>query len=489
MTTSFKPTPPGANNGHEKAGDIIMRCPSCPDDFSVSTTCRIIKATGGKICITAADDNACGGQFFWSTTSSKIKLTNTNSATVTVEALGQVSSARDGEDITVTRSSEGCDAISKIVKVTVASVTFSASSKQIYGYDDFDTATGTSADTPDDHLSVGKSSYTWVKVNIAGGALSTDFDFIADDISICQTFPSTASASFDLRIKGGPRNKAQTNLHAKLKCPHATSFANIAVHVYKKKRVNIVVAKVKDSKSTATTLRFTTADYAAHTKAVNNKLKEAVVKFVITNYDAKSVVTDIRYDLDNNGVLTYDIANGGGRELNALKAAIKGTGSKTRIAIVRDMKSYYYLSTPAAIGDTTLTVTAKSVFDYSSNWQVALGTGSSQEMVKVSAVSGNTITLTKGVTKAHARAESIEFPAAGWSSDPIVIIEGQASLNTLQWTIPHEVGHRALKLQDVDDPTNIMHFSQSSIDYRLRYCPRNKKYEAGTENQWEKIKR
>jgi hypothetical protein len=93
------------------------------------------------------------------------------------------------------------------------------------------------------------------------------------------------------------------------------------------------------------------------------------------------------------------------------------------------------------------------------------------------------------LTKAHAAGEPLEFPAAGWSTDPILIIEGSASVDTLKWTIPHEVGHSALILKDVDDTTNCMHYSQGNTDYKLRYCPRNKRYEAGTENQWELIPR
>ena len=82
--------------------------------------------------------------------------------------------------------------------------------------------------------------------------------------------------------------------------------------------------------------------------------------------------------------------------------------------------------------------------------------------------------------------------AAGWSSDPILIIEGSASLNVAKWTVLHEVGHRALELADVDDATDFMNYSQGWTDYRLRYCPRRKRYPAGTtdtENQWEKIPR
>jgi hypothetical protein len=86
----------------------------------------------------------------------------------------------------------------------------------------------------------------------------------------------------------------------------------------------------------------------------------------------------------------------------------------------------------------------------------------------------------------------LEFPAGGWGADPILIIEGATALSVVKWTILHEVGHRnpgGLNLLDVDDATDFMHWMQSWTDYRLRYCPRTKKHEPGTENQWETIPR
>lgn len=54
-------------------------------------------------------------------------------------------------------------------------------------------------------------------------------------------------------------------------------------------------------------------------------------------------------------------------------------------------------------------------------------------------------------------------------------------------TIPHEVGHPALELMDIVDPTNFMHFDTGPTDYRLRYCSTKGRYVSGDENQWETI--
>jgi hypothetical protein len=169
-----------------------------------------------------------------------------------------------------------------------------------------------------------------------------------------------------------------------------------------------------------------------------------------------------------------------------------GTGNKVRVAVVRDMKSVYYLSAAAAVGDTTLTVTAGAGFMYFvAGDSPPLDTGAARETVSITAVAGSTITCA-ALTKAHAAGATLEFPAGAWASDPILIKEGSATLDVVKWTVLHEVGHRdkGLQLKDIVDATDFMHFSQAWTDYRLRYCPRTKKYPpAGTENQWDTIPR
>lgn len=474
-------------DGGTLPGGTTVPCPAtCPADFVLDAPCKIIKANGGTVQMSASElPGAPAGTYRWTTTSSKITLLNPDSSTVTVKGLADPSASRDAETITVTRTADGCPAITKTVNVTVAKVTFSASTIQRYGHDDFDTP----ADSLDDHVCIKKSDHTFLKVDIKGGAVGTDFDFVCDDASICAPVAPGGAASFDLRLDGGAHNQANTTLHAKCKCPAATSFTNIAVHVYKERVVEVVVAKIDNP--TTTHLRFPNADYASHAGTANNKLKEAVVKYNISNYDPGNAVTPVAF-VSGTGVLSYDIANGGGTDFTAINGAMTGTGTKVRVAIIRDMKSYYYLSAATVIGDTTLTITAASTF-FGPGDTAPLGTGASRETVTIVSVAGNTITC-NALTKAHAAGEGLEFPAAGWSSDPILIMEGSASLDVAKWTVLHEVGHRdaGLDLRDIIDATDFMHFQQSWTDYRLRYCPRTKNYPAGTtdtENQWETIPR
>jgi hypothetical protein len=366
----------------------------------------------------------------------------------------------------------------------VAQVLFSEATTQRYGFDDFDTP----ADLTDDHICIGKKEHTFVKVTITGGALGTDFDFVCDKESACMPVAPGGDAIFDLRLDAGDFNKKETTLYAKVKCPSAMEFAKIKVNVYNEKVVKVLIAKVADSASPGTALGFATADFASHQTAANDKLKQAVVKYELENYDASNAVTNIAYDLDGNGALSFDINRGGGSEFDLIDAAFTEKDGFTRVVIVKDMKSFYYLRRAASVGDTTVTVRGGNVFAF--DRPMPLGSGANQEMIQVVSSSGGVGTLLNPLTKDHAVGEAFEFPAAGWSSNPIIIIEGEATLDVAKWTVLHEVGHTALKLSDVIDDTNFMHFDQGCVDYRLRYCPRIKKYHPGkVENQWELIKR
>ncbi|MFN7997631.1 MAG: hypothetical protein U0Q18_28695 [Bryobacteraceae bacterium] len=458
----------------------------CPADFTLSAPCRILKVNGTAVQMSVSElAGFPPGSYTWTTTSAKITLTGANTTTVTVQPKADPSTGRDAETITVTRKAAGCPDVTKTVTVTVAKVTFSVSATQRYGYDNFDTP----ANPDDDHVCIKQLDFTTVKVDIAGGAIGTDFDFVCEPAGVCDPVPPGGTASFDLRLDGKDKTKHVTVLHARVKCPSALSFAHILVHVYKETKAEAVVAKIWDSTVAATDLRFPTADYAAHTATVNAKVKEAVVTFDITNFDASNAKTDVHFDLDGNGVLSFDIKNNGGVEFDKIKAAMTGTGTKTRVAVIKDMKSFYFLKNAAAAGDTTITVTDSSVFGLPATQATPLGTGANQENVTFASTAGSVITLGSALTKDHPAGDPLEFPAGGWSTDPILIREGSVSLDAIKWTIPHEVGHRVLKLADIVDDTNFMHWLRAWTDFRLRYCPRTKKHEAGTENQWEKIPR
>lgn len=448
-------------------------------DFILTARCRIV-AVGRRVSISAADlPGSSGSTFSWSTSSSKIRLVNTTGPTLAIEGVA-VGSARDSESITCTCKSKEGGQTSKTVSLTVATVVFEKSALQTFGFDDFDSP----SDHTDDHICVKSSAETFVRVKIEGGAVGSDFSFECIDPNVCSTKGAPSLDAFDLAIQGGRSNKASTVLQAKVKCPSSEVFASIAVHVYAEKIVKVLIAKVADSRSPMSALKFGTADYASHQVKANDKLKEAVVRYELENFDAGNMVTDIPFDKDGNGVLSFDINSGGGVEFEMIKQAIKKRDAdQYRVVIVRGMKSFYYLDRPARKGDTSISVRGPNIFTTT----MPLGNGPSMEIVTVTSSSGQ---LASPLRFDHPIGEPLEFPAAGWSTDPILIMEGGVSLDVTKWTILHEVGHSALKLMDVVDPTDFMHYSQVWTDFRLRYSPRNSKYKPGKqENQWEQIPR
>jgi hypothetical protein len=258
MPKETKPTPPAANNGGTPACDPAASC--CPTDFDLSP-CKIVKVNGTLQIKATEKEGFPAGSYEWTTSSDKITLQNDKSSTVTVKAKDKPGSGKDSETITVKRTAKGCADITKEVKITVAKISFSASTKQNYGYDDFDTP----ADTTDDHVCVKKSDKTFVKVKIEGGAVGTDFDWVCEPADPCTPGAPDGSASFDLQLDGGAFDKRETTLHARSKCPGKESFASIKVHVYKEKFVEVVVAKIEDKKVAGTGLHRPGMDAAAHT--------------------------------------------------------------------------------------------------------------------------------------------------------------------------------------------------------------------------------
>ena len=433
--------------------------------------------------MTAADlPGESGGTYEWSTSSTKIRLANTTGGTLAVEVLTEPGTGRDSESITVTRTAANGAKQTKEVLLTVARVTFGPAATQKYGYDDFDTP----ITVDDNHISIKSGGETYVAVKIDGGAIGTDFDFAFDGVRTCTATPAPATAVFDLHVRARLWPKKITVLTAKVKCPAQTSFAQITFHIYSEKVVNVLVAKIADARSVRTALRFATADYTAHQALGNDKLKEGVVKFEMINFSPVNAVTNIPYDFDGSGFLTYDINAGGGAEFERIRSLFPPVLNQTRVVIVRDMKSYYYVDRRIMAGATSISLRGTNVFSAT----MILGTGATREVVVVTASTGNIAHLASPLTFDHAVGETVEFNAAAWSNDPIIIAEGGTSLDEAKWTILHEVGHSALKLEDIDDLTNFMHHSQDNTDHRLRICGRNCHYKPGVqENQWNTIPR
>ena len=156
------------------------------------------------------------------------------------------------------------------------------------------------------------------------------------------------------------------------------------------------------------------------------------------------------------------------------------------VAIVPRMVSNYYLASAARSGTRSVTVVGSSVY-FKDNQRSTIGTGDATEPLKITRVEGPRLHC-EPLLNDHPAGAPIPFGAGAWSSDPVIIQEGDATKEETLWTIPHEVSHQQFRLLDIVDVKNIMHFMQHGGEHRLRYCPRYANYHgAPPQNQWEKI--
>lgn len=422
------------------------------------------------------------GSVKWSTTSTKFALSNDTTHTVTVTSGAQPSASLDAECLQVVFTPSGKDALPAVEHwMTVVKVVFSESPNQSYGYDDMDD----SAMATDElhHVSVKKNGSTKVRVVIEGGATSELIVFKSASPSKADVqVPAAGETNFDLVIDGKNTDKGEAAIYARVNGDTGPICDGIRADVYKEKVVDISVALVADSNVPATALHLA-FDAAGTETAIRSWYKRAVA--TINIFDRGAI--DSHYDSNSNGALDIRAGGGNSPEVNQVSNDVSGAGLK--VIIVRELAWLYYLGAAAAVGDTTITIgngtmkfiTADSTYD--------IGSGATLESITVASVAGNVVTIKSPLTKNHTTADALKWPLSGLSGNPIWVQESGKNAAMVRRTIAHEVGHSALVYVDVDDPTNMMHFSASRTDTRLRYLKRVKKYDPGEENQWDVCKR
>jgi hypothetical protein len=415
----------------------------------------------------------------------KIALANVTSDTVTVLGRGTPSGGRNAETIKLVFTPSGAAALAPVgIGATVVSVAFSAFVNQSYGYDDMDKAPGIPH-----HVSVKKNDSTKVHVTISGGATASDLLFTTDDASTADAMPSGGGSAVDITINGKNQDKAETPLRVKCRCAAASVFETILVNVYKEKSVSATVAKIFDSKSAATTLSRPNFDVKAAEAAINKWYRPAVVKLQLTDNSSSGGSTDIHFDLNGSG--TLDLEPGStSPEQAAITAAFNPPGQK--VVVVKDLAWIYYLKSAAKKGDTSITL-KDSVSGYmkfiGAGSSYTVGSGTTAETIKVKSKLGTTIRLESKLTRNHPVTDGLMWPLSGLSGNPIFIAEQSKTEAKERETIGHESGHSLLDWLDLNSLSNLMHYSISRSDTKIRFKGQPNKYDSGAENQWDKMSR
>ena len=498
--TGTDPTDSAANIMVYTSAPAAVTCSITSGADGMLTACVPVN---GAIKLKAAPSSG-SGTFQWSTTSTKITLSDTTAQTVTVTAKTQVSASRGAEKVQLVFTPTGGIPLPPITRdVTIISVKFSASATQNYGYDDMDNVLGTPH-----HVSVREDRFTTVHVDILDHATADDLEFVSDDITIAEAVAPAAGAgaSFELTIVGKNQTKAETGINAV--CKGGPVCATIKVNVYKEVVVTAVIAKVHDSASPNTSMAYPNFDVAAAATNINSAYKSAVVKFTLTDADPAGNQIDVPYDKDGDGTLTLGAGVVGSeinkiKDIDAIKAAI--AAQQLYVVLVRDLKYIFYLATPAAKEDRTLklqTGTGISLDHLQLNKVYALGLGAKAENVVLTSRNVDVFDLQDPLGAEHDTTDGIILPIGGVTGrpgDPIVVLEtvidnaGVKHIRTeerIDWIIGHELGHGAFRFANVTEVTNLMYESESSTGHKLRYkALPDYNHPNLTESQWEKIQR
>jgi hypothetical protein len=517
---------------------------------------------GGKVKIIV--DNPGADRFTWKLLSTNLVFVNQSGAQlvgntqtggeVIVRALDTIGEAK----VQVTRDSDGNrqEVVLKVIRITFAK----SLSQNQYGFDDLKPPPGGAdaktlpADKRYPHVSIESDMETHVRVRIEGGAVGADFDFKPDDASVFEVpDPPPATVDFDLRLKAkrinNPEGKKEALLRVRCKGVGVNNnnqrtcldednrhikgaeFARLWTHVYRKKMVQVIVAKIQDSANANSTLPspHNTNDYSTSglNADANAKLKGAVLEYQIENHNPAVVNVPGFADPGSGALIFMPGAPGNGPAMQAIDRAIPKNGNTVRVVLVKSMKSVYRLAQATTAGATQIKVSAYSAL--TGNAVLTFGSECVKFVSQTPCPPGTTPPVTTvtiqvvnpdGTPKlypaghasagqpvplpAHAVGDEIEFPAAGWSSDPIVILVGSMSVDDVKTAILHEVGHSipprtAPKFKDVTDATptgnatSIMHYQLGGKADSLRYLPRVLRYDnpAGNleENQWERLDR
>lgn len=385
---------------------------------------------------------------------------------------------------------QGGEAEGDLARISNVTVHFEASPRQKWGYDSLG-----DPEAAHHHISVKKNGDTVATCKVGGpitggGAPKDVLFFVCEDGAVADVpKPAKLEPSFDLTIEGKDTDKGATFLRARINHAKGPICASLQVHVYKLKEVEVTVLKAYDSASADTALTHDTFDVEAAETAINKWYKPAVVQINLKDHSATGAAKDIRYDRNGNGTLDLEPA-GTSPEEQAIKDAFNVAGQK--VVIVKDLSWIYYLQTAGRVGDTK--VKLKSAYSgYMKYIGVGetynLGSGAGREAITVKSKTGTEVELESALTKAHPTTDGLLWPLSGLSGNPIWVAEQTKTLEKERQTIGHENGHSLLKWLDLDAVKNLMHFSSGRTDTQIRYKALPKKYEAGTEIQWDQVPR
>lgn len=352
-----------------------------------------------------------------------------------------------------------------------------ATEKNMFGYDDYDTAD----DCSDDHVSVGKGKDTWVKVTVKGAKNADKIEFVPEsEATVTVTKPAdTPAAGFYLKITGG-ETTGETTINARLGSRTGPVCGKMKVNNYILKTHELIVYGVVDTTSAGTS-PHPIINKEALKSHINKIAKQGVIEFNPVDFIPNK---NLAYDVIKNDRLDFYFDGGENVEwIKFTKAALTGSATSTTKtgALVKTIYFSWRLATNAEAGQNKVTLIGGRVISAYKGHTFTLG----GEEVKLQDVNGNEITLERNLVGRHLAGTALTIPDGGaLSGDPFICPSN--NLNT----ISHETLHFNGTLRDVKSPDNIMYYARSDAKHKLRHKPQEQYYEVGSkQNQWDALPR
>jgi hypothetical protein len=436
------------------------------------------------------------GTYQWSTTSTKVTLSNTAGQTVTVRAGDQISSS-GSEVIKLLFTPSGKPALPPLNhSMLVGTVVFSREPSHPWGYDAFENVPGrdkdnlnrTESPAPDkDFISIKKGQIGKIKVDLKC-LVPSDVYFKSADASVCEPkLVQPTANSLILEIEAKNKNNAETDMEAHVESDSGPVVAKIGVVVLKEADYKAKLFRVKDSDSPGTALSVAITVAGTQTY-LNDIYNSGVAAWRLNGSDGEK---DLAYDKNGNGFLDMEPGTTTD-EQKAIAAACWSLG--TRVIQVHDLRWAYYLAADAKATDGEITLKAYGGYlDYIGLdvYPLADDKGASAS-VSVSGVDTATgkVTLAAPIGQEFKVADkaALIWPLGGLSGNPIWVKDPSSAI-ILMNVIGHELGHQVADLSDLCEIANLMHGISGDHRRLRRRGIKQFYYPTTLEEQWPQMKR
>ncbi len=495
----------------------------------------------GKTAIwKAVPKNGMTGTFKWSSTSAILDLEGQETDTLTMNSqAGKTSAAGTPEEIKLEFTPDGATSPQAFTfKLSAFKVELDTTSIP-YGFDDGSEVDPASLPAPTasrgplptphtrtapkepHHVSVKTGDEAEIGLNIEGGSIKIeDFSFTVADTTaatVPASLPAGTSAPYKIKVTGA--NKHKTTALTVTHTPSGLECLKFNVCSYSEVAGKAVMLLIEDSTAPKTGTPPTNPSTLAHRGLTPSKMQTELYKTykrAVANVEIEapstpsptpgqppSHVVDLRIwnAARNSAIFNYDDHSSDCVSVINTYMAAHYSG-KQCVAIVKHLTTFVPLLNSVASGTKTIRVGHAGSF-YAAGEVVTIGsimggTGSDEVKTIESVTKDGSndrydIRFTTVFLLDHGTDHGVTFGAAGWSGNPIMVVEDNSSELVLIETAGHELGHSLMDYHDVEDQHAIMHYQIGVIDAGLRHTPMILRYEndnyALKESQWEYLAR